>query len=124
MHLLDQRIEIRELQFFTQLLDEFDVNVLAINIFVEIENVSLEQRFCSVDSGPRPQGGNAVQRFILESENTRGEDTHQRDLASVGIDICCRVSKASSQVIPFYNLAGHPVSPTQQGGCPLQITGG
>ena len=105
MHLLNQRIGRVELALFPQPRHEFDVNIAAIDISIEVKDMYFKKRFDTVERRSRAYAGDTVERRIAEPGHSDGEDTHDRTLPSLKVHIRRRNSRghdpAFAQESPF-----------------------
>src|SRR5687768_15959931 len=79
VHLDDEGAEVVELFLVAQLGDEFDFDVAAVEVFVEVEQMRFEQWLGSEHSGARAQARHGRARRA-EAVHPRGVDAAERRL--------------------------------------------
>lgn len=121
VHLLDQGIEIGELYFVSQFLNEIDMNMPAIDILIEIENMHFKQWLRPINCWARSKTCDAVQGFIFQPHNAGREYTHKGNLTAVRIDVCGGEPQFATKMITLDDFARHSILSPQQRRCASKV---
>ena len=105
MHLFHKVVNSVEFFFTAQPGNEVDVNVLAINILIKIEDVHLEQRLRTFECWPGAYTGYRIERTPVLAGHAYREYPHYGTLQSIEIDVRGRITKRTAQALPFDDFA-------------------
>ena len=109
-----QGIGRRKLSLLPKPGNEFDMNVLAVDVPVEVEDMHLEQWLHPIERWPGADARDAVQRRTVDAMDAYREYTHHRALPALKIDVGGRIAEIAAETLPGNDTPGHPVRSTKQ----------
>src|SRR5688572_6235416 len=114
MHLLDQRIERVETYLVAQAGNEIDVEVAAVEVAIEIEQMNLEQRDRAVERRSRAEARDSRERREARTIDPNGEDAPERDHLSMQRQVGRRETQFAPQPLSELHAAADAVRPAEQ----------
>ena len=113
VHLCYQIVDVLVFLLPSQSVDEVDVDIAAVDVLVEIEEVDLQQRLRAVERGSRSHTRDAVAGPVPQARDSHRENAGYGALAAPQIDVGGRIAKAAADLFAFDDLAGHAVRPAE-----------
>ena len=128
VHLLHQRVEVRELLLVADLRDELHFELASVERRLEIEHMRLEQRLGAVHRGPEPEARDPGTRIVrmrrIDAAHAHRVDAGHRQLAAAHADVRRRKPQPAPELLARDHAAAHRIRTAQQVARPAEIARG